>query len=1187
MLFKDIRKCFSKSKGRFISIMCLMALGSFALVGLKVAGPDMRETGRHYFDKFNLADISIIGDYGIDKENQDVINKVKGADKIEYGYLKDVSIKDSTESFRIFSNTSDISIYEIVEGRLPQTGCEIAVASFYNDDYKIGDKIQFSEKADISGGKSLKYDEFTIVGFVNSPEFLSFVNMGQSTAGSGELKGYAVVDESAFNSDYYMIARLTFSDLRGLDPYSDEYSERLNKYKDELNNLLKDQPGERLISIKNEYQSQIDEGQEKIDDAKRQLNDAEQQLADAKRQLDVAENQIDDSQAELDKAVYAAQSQIDDGDRQIKEAEILLAESKERLNSAKDQLISAENQIKEKEEELNSAKLQISKNEEELSQQRKAIEQKQQEYNTAKAEIEVAQTELNINKEKLESTKFKYESGIYTVEKSVEAINQALKNPDLSDAQKNELKNQLSNAEGKLKELSTEYAAYIMSIYTPGIAEVELGQQKIDEKNVELSAAKAQLDEGEQKIFTAQNQLNYAKEKVSQGETQLNTAKQEFENKQAEYKQMESKISDSYDELNIKKSEIELAKSELKSQKSENEQKIASARAELTEKTNEYEKSLSEFNSKKADADTEIAENEEKLNDARNKMNSLELPTYALDSRRELPGSEGYTVYDSVAAIIDKLANVFPIFLYFVAALVTLTTMTRFVDEERTNSGTLKALGYDDRDIIKKFTIYGIISGIIGALLGIIAGHTLLPLIVYAAYGNSFTLPKIELHFHLGITIIALILALISAVLPAYLVAEKELREKPSSLLKPKAPAAGSKILLERIHPIWNRMSFAHKVTARNIFRYKKRMLMTIFGVCGSVTLLFAGFSVQNSISEINGRQFGDIIKYDMIAAKSAGISGEQEKEIEELLKSDAVSRQLPIKYEEMSKTAGKNNDRQNIKLIVPQDGDALKDYINLTNRSNGDELKLSDSGVIISERLAKLLKVKAGGEITVTDSKNNDRTMIVSDICEMYIGHFIFMNESYYQTIFGETYSPNANLITLADGSIENVNNQANDFIKLDGIQGVVQNTTLINQINTIVNSLDMIMQVLIIVAVLLAVVILYNLTNINVSERIRELSTIKVLGFYDKEVTMYIYRETILLTILGILVGFGFGDALYQYILAVVPPEDVMFDPALGATAFIVPVITITAITVLLGIIINRKLKTIDMLEALKSVE
>lgn len=563
------------------------------------------------------------------------------------------------------------------------------------------------------------------------------------------------------------------------------------------------------------------------------------------------------------------------------------------------------------------------------------------------------------------------------------------------------------------------------------------------------------------------------------------------------------------------------------------------------------------------------------------------MPAYSVDSRREIPGGEGYKIYGTVAEIVDSLAAVFPIFLYFVAVLVTLTTMTRFVSEERINSGTLKALGYTDNDIIKKFTIYGFIAGSIGTLIGIILGHTLLPYIVYNAYEIGFSIPKIELHFEWKITVISMILSLISSVFPAYVVAKKELQEKPARLLLPKAPKAGSKIFMERIKPLWNRMSFTHKVTARNIFRYKQRMFMTIFGVAGSATMLFAGFAVQHSVSGINKRQFEDIIKYDIIVALNDDITSEQENELNNLLNSDEVESYTSVYYEDVTKVAGKNNDKQEIKLIVSGNDEEFSDYIYLNNRETKEKLEFKDDGAIISERLAKLLNVKVGDTITVTDSKEKERQIKVTDICEMYAGHFIFMNSNAYENIYGGEYETNGKLILLNDGSIENTQIQSTKFMDLSSVKGIVQNTTLYNLIDTIVVSLNQIMKVLIAVAAMLAVVILYNLTNINVSERIRELSTIKVLGFHDNEVTMYIYRETIVLSGIGIVVGWLMGMWLHSYILNVVPPDEVMFDPTRWIGAYIVPFVTVTVISFILKHHVNNKLKKVDMIEALKSVD
>lgn len=1274
-LWKDIKKCFLKSKGRFFSIMCLIALGSFALVGLQITGPNMRKTGEYYFKQLNLADISIIGDYGIDDENQKAINQVSGASKIEYGYLKDVVFRDTITSIRIFSNPEDLSVYEVVEGRLPETEKEIAIADIYNGDYHIGDTIAFMEKEDASGETALKTHEFQIVGFVNSGEILSIINMGQSTAGTGELQGYAVVDSSAFDYDVYMIARISFEDTKGVDPYSKKYTELIQNHKNELNELLVNQPFLRLSSIRVEYQEKIDDGQTEVDNAKRELADAEQELENGKNELADAKQKYTDGLAEYN-------GQKTDAEQQLADARVELENGKNELNDAKqkytDGLAEYNKQKEEVEQQLTNAKAKLEVAAEQIAAGESELGAKQQEFvkaesalqdarvkldkgwdeynekseqlealNEAKAQLDAAQVEFEAGaaaaeaatgmtmaqieaalpsmKSQLDTSKEQYEtlSQLATLKASrdvavgtseydaldqqyqvaLEAANLSEQEADTLFAQLDSMQAQISTAQMQYDQLAglveakstlaLKWAEYNAAATQAAGGEEQLvvAKQTLESGEKEWAAKSAELENGRKLLAEAEKKLASGKQSYQEGLAEYNSKKIEAETKldsaKAELDEAVIKIADGEEEFADGWQEYCDKKAEADTKLSDAEAELADGVAEIEDGEKELADGWQEYEEKKPDAEQEIGDAEVKLADARETLEILKLPIYTLDTRREIPGSEGYRIYNSVSTIIDALADIFPIFLYFVAALVTLTTMTRFVDEERMNSGTLKALGYDNKDIIKKFTVYGFFASFIGAAIGIAAGHTLLPMIVYNAYGHSFTIPHIELHFYPGITVIALILAFVSTVVPAYIVATRELKEKPSALLQPKPPEAGSKILLERFRPIWNRMGFTHKVTARNIFRYKKRMLMTIFGVCGAVTLIFAGFSVQHSISGINDRQFGEIIQYDLIVAQNDNLNEEQTNEINQLLLSDEVNQQLPVLYDEMTKIAGNNQDKQEIKLIVPADAEEFKDYISLVNRSTGEELKLSDAGAVISERLAKLLNVKIGDTITVTDSENHERKMMVSNITEMYTGHFIFMDTDYYEAVFAKTYSANANLVTLNDRSIKSANERASEFVKLNGVKGVVQNTTMKNQINTIVHSLNKIMQILIIVAILLAVVILYNLTNINVSERIRELSTIKVLGFYNKEVTLYIYRETILLTLLGVLAGFGLGDALYLYIISVVPPDDVMFNPALGAKAFLIPVLVVCIIAVVLGAVINRRLKNVNMLEALKSVE
>lgn len=669
-LHKDIRKSFTSSWGRFFSILCLMILGSFALVGLKVAGPDMRATGKHYFTKLNLADITVISDYGIDEDDQAVINTTSNLDKIEYGYLKDVVIKDSKTSIRIFSKPENISTYELVDGKLPETDDEIAISNSYRGEYNIGDTIEFTEKEDIAGNTVLTNHVYKVVGYVLSCEIISNVNLGQTTAGTGDLKGYAVVIPDAFDSDVYMMARLTFKDTIGVDPYSDKYIDLIQEHKNELSTLLKDQPEKRLATIKSEYQADIDEGQQKIDDAKEKLHDAKTELDDAKSKIDAAKKEV--------------------------------SENEQKINDA-------ETEISTKEQELEKQKVLLSQKQKEYNTGVSTLNEKKAEMKAAKEKLDQSQKEIDTNIAELKAGKKQYTDGISLLEQQMAGINQSLENPNLTAQEQETLKTQLAVANEKLKQTKAAYKQYKTETYEPGMAKLQAAQETLDQKKEELQVAQATITTNEKKLATAKQNLTAGDQKIYKATRQLNTAKATF---------------------------------------AENKQKLADAKVEISDNEKTYKEKLKEYQDSKVEADQEIAENEKKLADAQETLNELKAPVYSLNSRRETPGSEGYRIYDSISSIIDSLANVFPIFLYFVAALVTFTTMTRFVDEERTNSGTLKAIGYSNHDIIKKFTIYGLLSSILGSVIGIILGHTVLPAIVYSAYKTGFTVPKIELHIN-------------------------------------------------------------------------------------------------------------------------------------------------------------------------------------------------------------------------------------------------------------------------------------------------------------------------------------------------------------------------------------------------------------------------------------------------------
>lgn len=1094
MLWKDIRVTMAKSKGRFLSIVSLMALGSFALVGLFVTGPDMRITGTDFFDGNDLADVTVISDYGLTHDDESIIRGTAGVKTAEFGYFKDVTIKNSNHSLRVFSRPQTVSTYAVAEGRLPNKATEIALDTDERDKFAIDSTITVTEQPDIAGDTVLTNTTFTVVGFVDSSEAISNLNLGQSTAGTGELDGYAVVTDGAFDSDVAMIGRVTFTDTAGLDYWTTDYRDRVQAHKETLTKRLADQPEAREASIREERREQIDKAQSQVNDAKQQLADAQQQLDDAKSQIDAAKDQVSDGSAEAVDQASAAMAQLSGATAQI-------AAAGTQLTGAQTQLAAGAQQLTQGQGQLASSWSQLS---------------------DAKKQLDAARTALEAVKPALDGTGTLLGQWADT---------------GLTGSLYNSVKTQYDQALSGYNDAAAQYNGKLSEYHTAlrqwndGAAKLEQGSDDYQKNAAAIAEASRQLAAKQTELGSA---VSTAAGSVSGGATQLIEGQRQIE----------------------------------KSEK-------------------EYDAKLKEYEDAKPQAEQKIADAEHDIALAREKVDTLTVPAYSIDGRREGLTSEGYRVYEIIANIVEKLAMIFPVFLYLVAALVTFTTMGRMVDEERTNSGTLKALGYGDADIMKKFTFYGFTASTLGTIIGVAAGHTLLPLIVDHAYSTGFTVPRIALAFHPAITAVAFALAWVSAVVPACAAASRELREKPASLLLPKPPAKGSKIFLERITPLWSRLNFTRKVTARNIFRYKSRMFMTIFGVCGAVALLTAGLGVQASIGQINDRQFDDLIHYDMIVAEKSDNNDEQRTEVAKAMQDKEVDESSPIRYEELTRIAGKDNDKQDITLIATDDAYNFGDYITLRSRVGHKPQVLTDRGAIISERMAEMLGAQPGDTISVTDESGVERKVCVDGVTEMYIGHFMFMTSGGYEHVFGQDYRSNAYLVRLKDGDTDNVGERAAEFMTLSGVRGIVQNTTSKKQVDTIVDSLDQIMEVLILVAALLAVVILYNLTNLNVSERIRELSTIKVLGFHSNETTMYIYRETIMLSVLGILAGYGFGGLLHRYIITEVPPDEVMFDPALGWLAFVAPLVVVGAVLAALGVLVYRRLKTVDMLAALKSVE
>ncbi|WNZ92248.1 FtsX-like permease family protein [Streptococcus iniae] len=580
----------------------------------------------------------------------------------------------------------------------------------------------------------------------------------------------------------------------------------------------------------------------------------------------------------------------------------------------------------------------------------------------------------------------------------------------------------------------------------------------------------------------------------------------------------------------------------------------------------------------------ELHAQEEKLNQRKKELSLLPKASYSIFNRHQLPGGEGYHIYDTSIRSIGMVSHIFPIVLYLVATLVTFTTMTRFVDEERRNSGLLQALGFSKQAILSKFLIYGLLASFLGTTVGILGGTYFLSPLIAEIITKPMVLGQTRLDFYLSYAAIAYLLALFSALLPVYVIVRRELSHVPARLLLPKPPVKGAKVLLEKIPFLWKRLSFTYKVTIRNIFRYKQRMLMTIFGVAGSVALLFSGLGIQSSLSKVIDHQFQKISPYDLLLIEQSDAEDRAKSHLLDFLNSKEVGAYQTVNFV-ASQFQIKGQSQGSQVSLFTTDAKTLEPFMTLYDVSSKKKVNLASDGIVMSEKLASFYHVKAGQMVDLRDTQNHKIRVKVSHIIEMNVGHFIVMNQAYYKKNFTAITTDKAYLVNVSKG--HSLSKTAKKLLTYPSVKALSQNSQIITSVKAVVQSLNQVMTLLVILSLLLALVILYNLTTINIAERIRELSTIKVLGFYDKEVGLYIYRETILLSLLGIFLGILSGQKLHGLMMRLIGADNMQFGRQVDLYVYLLPIVAVCLLIIALGISVHHRLKHLEMLEALKSID
>ena len=815
----------------------------------------------------------------------------------------------------------------------------------------------------------------------------------------------------------------------------------------------------------------------------------------------------------------------------------LVNKAQGKLNDAtqeyNDQKQKVENELNEADTKIKNAKQQIATSEAKLQKSEKELSSKEQstkkQFVEAEDKIEEAKKQIQTKSEQLQNAKQELEKN---TKQSQEAISK------LDDA--------ITTCKNSIQQLNTKKQVLIQA---------NQDTTKIDAIILETQNKQKQLESSKNDIET---KLNTAKTQITNGETEINKANQEIQNNEQTLKQNKSKA-----ERQIKsaKQEIQKGKEQIKTAKSEileNEQKLETSRKEANEK---------------------LEEAKTKLNDAKDEISKIEKAKWYIQDRKD---NTGYTnIFDAIKTM-SNISKMFPLIFYLVAVLISLTSMTRMIEEERIEIGTLKSLGYTNLQIISKYVLYAFLACVIGGVLGMTVGFYLLPNIVWILYSMIYTIPKFYATYQIGIGMLGILIAFICIGGATIIVTVKELKQMPAVLMRPKPPKNGKRIFLERIKFIWKKLNFSKKVTMRNIFRYKKRAVMTIVGIAGCTGLMLTGFGIKDSVIGIPDSQFGGVFKYDssVMLQNTEGL---------EDLKNYINSNENIESYVEIDGATGKlKNENANfdVTMFIPNDKENFKNAINLIDTKTNENVELSDNGIIITDKVAEFLKIGAGDNVTLVSSDDIEYNFKVDYVVKNYVSHYVYMSKQFYETNI-KTYKTNMIYINNKDITDEQKSKMSEEILNIKGVSSVNMISDMMKMVSDMLNTMNYVVVILIVASALLAFFVLYNLANINIAERQREIATLKVLGFYNKEVDNYINKENIIFTIIGVVLGLVFGTFLTDGIIASVEIDKLRFLKNIEPISYVYS----AAITILFSLIVNAIihfiLKKIDMIESLKSVE
>lgn len=1167
-LLKDTVRTIERTRSRFFSIVAIVALGISFFAGMSATAPDMLETAGQYLRDTNAMDISLTSTVGLSNDDIATLSTISGVEsvvgeKFFDGILKingrnAVDVDGSQLTVRALAlelgkvaawsqGQNDPSFQnrpQLIEGTWPVAPNQCVVDRSVLSTpagFEIGNVISIEgEGADASA--SLKNTEFTITGIIRSPRYISY-ERGYTNIGAGKLGTFIYISSENFNSDYFNSFSIRLAGTDTLDPFSEEYKSYVAPFVSYLKSIEQERIDIRVNAIKEKYSSEVAESEKKYAEAKSE-----------------AETKLAEGEAKVREILELAKS----GDEKLaqykEEYNRKASEASARIDQSKLQHSTQYKKWEEKRDKYNEAKAVVDKYSNAETEYNNALNQ----YNVANSQVNNLLTTVTYLENLVATTRSAMTKFDQTQDNGVNAMIERFKESGLVGVEVDKIMSTINSltAVGTAEEM----AAYMEPQLQELEAKLSASKKELSDAKTQLAAKKVELEKAEELVKTLKEveaQLNVAQSELKEAEKELTSA-----NYDIQFGELETlnQLSDSKNQIVNFETNLQIAKEKAKTVEAD-------------------------FEEQKAEINKKLESAKAQLDEAKSFLLNLDSGKWYVQDRSD--ALLGFEELEQTAERTAAISKVFPWIFFLVAALVCLNTMTRMVEDDRTQLGTLKALGFRNGEIVGKYLVYSLAASAVGAFGGTMLGFALFPYAITKAYSILFALPAVDVKYRIAIALPAMAISIGATVLSSYLACYRSLKTSASFLMRPKAPKGGKRIFLEKFPSFWKGLSFTTKVTFRNVFRNKKRFVMAVFGVMGCTALMVAAFGLQNSINTMLERQFAEsnsIVAYDMQVV----LNGSYDTTITVPDAQNTVAARSEISastlnYMKVTNTGSTNSDKRlETYVMVPENAEMLTNYLRLRDAKSGQQLSLMQDGAVITEKLAKSLGISVGDNINVFISDSYVVQVPVAAVAENYVFHYVFMTKDVYRALFGS--NPGYNYI------------MANFSAPLSGTQKEQLSKELMSEYDitavsysdeaqqTFVHILDSLRYVVIILVVcagLLSFIVLYNLSSININERIKEIATIKVLGFRKREVTAYIFRENLMLSVFGTVLGLFFGIALHRMIIAVGEVDILMFARNVGFMSFVFSAVLSMAFSLCVNIVLRRKLERVDIVEALKSIE